>query len=110
MIFNGWSDDFILSLPFSFFGENNEIFRRKIKIISKRYCYGETRTLIRFLNEMLSHWHVKRNISTQEILSIFEKGIREETIWWLKKQHNLDKAKAKYMCVVALLESINYDC
>lgn len=110
MIFNDWSDRFILSLPFSIFGENNEIFKQKIKIIAKRYCYGESEALIHFLNEMLSHWDVERSISIQEILSIFEESIRGKAIWWLKKQHDLDQTKARYMCVVALLESINYCC
>lgn len=64
------SDETILSIPFSEFGENNLIFKRKIKIVAIRYLYhGEVEPLVRFLNEMLSHWDVERRVSIQEILS-----------------------------------------
>lgn len=109
-MFHFFEDNAILSMPFRIFGEYNSIFKRKITIVAKRYCCGETESLVRFLNEMLSHWHIERSISIQEILSIFEESIRGKANWWLKKQHDLDQAKARYMCVVALLESINYDC
>lgn len=84
----------------------------QFKIATKQYCSGNRAEVISLLYKMRSpHLFVNWKISPHEILSVFEICMRSKEIWWLKiERDSMPTTKIKYICMVVLLESINYWC